>query len=185
LSPRPRWLSTGWAASLVLWSGIVGCSTPLGNPPEPPPASATAKWHARNGPLVAEYLETLPASGIGQPLKGIRLSGDSDAGRWLEGQTYLGVPTGLPVGVSVRLMDDGRRVLAYVWVDESAEDFSLEPCEAGEQEGIRARLAGGGPYAWTSLKRDHGVVYTACPPEDWIPADAPSRRSVDPSAAHP
>jgi hypothetical protein len=144
------------------------------------PPSASSEWYAANGPLLAEYLKTLPASSIGQPLKGIRLAGDPEESRWLEGQTYLGVPTGLPAGVGVRLVDDGNRVLAYLWLDAGAEPYGLEPCSSGEQKGIRARRAGGGPHAWKALEAQHGVVYTACPPEVWIPAWAPSRRPSPP-----
>jgi len=165
---------------LVILFGGFGCATPLvggGSPPEQRPFSATSEWHATNGPLLAEYLKTLPPSAIGEPLKGIRLSGVSGASRWLEGQVYLGVPTGLPEGVGARLVEDGQRVIAYVWIEEGGDALTLEPCEVGEQAGIRARLAGGGPFAWKQLRSDHGVVYTACPPEDWVRPDAPRQQS--------
>ncbi|HIL80795.1 MAG TPA: hypothetical protein EYG54_05975 [Myxococcales bacterium] len=166
--------SAAWAVLVVLLLPS-GCFTLLGGgggPPSPPPFSATSEWHASNGPLLAEYLKTLPPSAIGQPLKGIRLSGDSGASRWLEGQVYLGVPAGLPEGVGARLVDDGQRVIAFVWVEDGADALTLEPCETGEQAGIRARLAGGGPFAWKQLRAVHGVVYTVCPPEGWVPPDA-------------
>ncbi|MDE0884810.1 MAG: hypothetical protein OSB70_04700 [Myxococcota bacterium] len=159
----------------LLWLGFIACGHPFGSAPRERAASATPKWYAQNGPLLAEYLETLPSEQIGQPLKGIRLSGEAGAPRWLEGQTYLGVPSGLPEGISVRLVKDGARTFAYVWASDevwvSDEDagFSLEPCADGEQKGIRARQAGGGSYAWTVISPAHGVVYTACPPEDWLP----------------
>jgi len=156
-----------------VWLGS-GCSVPL--IPQAPVArvSATPEWFESNGPLLAEYLRTLPDSAIGQPLRGIRLSGKGEGLRWLEGQTYLGVPEGLPSGVEVRMIGDGRRVVAYVWVERGGGEYVLEPCESGEQEGIRARLAGGGPYAWKALKPEHGVVYTVCPPEEWVPDPLPS-----------
>jgi hypothetical protein len=179
--------SAAWAVLVVLLllCGGFGCLTLLGGggpPPLPPTFSATSEWHASNGPLLAEYLKTLPSSAIGQPLKGIRLSGDSGAPRWLEGQVYLGVPAGLPEGVGVRLVDDGQRVIAFVWVENGADALTLEPCEAGEQAGMRARLAGGGPFAWKQLRAEHGVVYTACPPGDWVLPDAPWRQ---PNSAPP
>ena len=152
-----------------------GCGYPLARSPAEARISATPEWFASNGPLLAEYLRTLPPSAVGKPLRGIRLSGESGDSRWLEGQTYLGVPDTIPAGVGVRMIDDGRRVVAYVWVERGGGEFLLEPCESGEQEGIRARRAGGGPYAWKTLKPQHGLVYTACPPEDWVPDDAPSR----------
>ncbi|MDG2332665.1 MAG: hypothetical protein P8Q97_00430 [Myxococcota bacterium] len=161
------------ACFLVLfWFGFTACANPLRSAPRERPASATPKWYAQNGPLLAEYLETLPPEQIGQPLKGIRLSGEADGLRWLEGQTYLGIPSGLPSGVSVRLVTDGARTFAYIWVNDEAAEFTLEPCADGEQKGIRARQAGGAPYAWTVISPAHGVVYTACPPESWLP-DAP------------
>lgn len=185
---RPRALSRRFAASYSAWSGwgvwgaalllgfALACGTPRGLEPRDIPASASDEWYAHNGPLLAEYLKTLPATAIGKPLKGIRLAGYSNDSRWLEGQTYLGVPPGLPEGVEARLVDDGTRVEAYLWVKPGAAPYALEACEAGEQEGIRARRAGGGVHAWMRLEAAHGVVYTACPPEAWIPASAPSRQ---------
>ena len=167
-----------WLLSRVLLLAlVVACGSQRGLPPRPVPPSADPEWFARNGPLLAEYLKTLPPHSVGQPLKGIRLSGDPDEARWLEGQVYRGVPNALPQGVGVRLMDDGERVVAYVWVEPGADGYVLEPCESGEQEGIRARLAGGGAHAWETLESRHGVVYTTCPPADWLSAE-----SRDPSS---
>jgi hypothetical protein len=159
----------------------LACGHPGGPSASQTPISATPEWFASNGPLLAEYLRTLPPTDIGKPLRGIRLAGEGASSRWLEGQTYLGVPGGIPAGVGVRLIDDGRRVVAYVWVEHGGGEYVLEPCESGEQEGIRARRAGGGPYAWKALKPEHGLVYTVCPPEDWIPDDAPSTRPAGPT----
>ena len=169
------------AVAVALFLGVaLACGTPRGLQPREIPASASEEWYASNGPLLAEYLKTLPASGIGKPLKGIRLAGNANDSRWLEGQTYLGIPSGLPDGVEVRLVDDGTRAVAYLWVMSGAEPYVLEACASGEQEGIRARRAGGGVHAWTKLEAAHGVVYTGCPPDAWIPAFAPSRQPEPP-----
>jgi hypothetical protein len=167
------WRDFGWVFACTLLVGGLGCGYSLGGANFQTPVSATAEWHASNGPLLAEYLKTLPQSAVGQPLKGIRLSGDSEGSRWLEGQIYRGVPVGLPEGLGVRLVDDGQRVLAFVWVENGAAAYELQACESGEQEGIRARLAGGGSYAWTRVLSEHGVVYTACPPPEWLPQEGP------------
>jgi len=158
---------------VLLTLGWLGCGHPLGSPPKERPISATPKWYAQNGPLLAEYLKTLSLEQMGQPLKGIRLSGEAGGPRWLEGQIYLGIPSDLPDGVSGRLVQDGTRTLAYLWVSDEVSGFSLEPCEDGEQQGIRARQAGGAPYAWNELISAHGVVYTACPPRAWLPEESP------------
>lgn len=162
----------------------LACGTSGGLQPRVIPATASEEWYASNGPLLAEYLKTLPASGIGEPLKGIRLAGNSKDSRWLEGQTYLGVPPGLPEGVEARLVDDGTTAGAYLWLNPGAEPYVLEACDSGEQKGIRARRAGGGVHAWTKLEAAHGVVYTACPPDAWIPEFAPSRQA-EPAAPGP
>lgn len=135
--------------------------------------SMTPQWYASNAPLLTDYLDTLPDTAIGQPIDGILLS---DGKRWLEGLVYLGRPAGLPEGVNVRLLDDGATPIAYVWLDPEAEPFVLEPCPSGPQRGIRARRAGGGPYAWRALEPEHGLVYTICPPASWLPVDRPSAR---------
>lgn len=135
--------------------------------------SMSPAWYQSNAPIMTEYLRTLPESAVGQPIDGILLS---DGQHWLAGTTYLGVPAGVPAGVNVRLVDDGTQVFAYLWLEEGAEPFVLEPCSDGPQRGIRARRAGGGAYAWRSLKPEHGLVYTQCPPPAWVPADRPSAR---------
>lgn len=176
---EPVRLRLGVSAFALVSLGLA-CGHPLGRPALETQISATPEWFASNGPLLAEYLRTLPPSAIGKPLRGIRLSAEDSDSRWLEGQTYLGVPGGIPAGVGVRMIDDGRRVVAYVWVEPGGGEYLLEPCESGEQEGLRARRAGGGPYAWKALKPEHGLVYTACPPEDWISDHAPSGRPAGP-----
>jgi len=136
--------------------------------PRPP------EWYASNAPLMVDYLDTLPDSRIGEPLQGILLS---DGERWLEGLVYLGDPVvPLPEGVNARLVDDGERAIAYLWLDAGAEPFTLSPCPDGPQRGIRAQRAGGAPYAWKALRPEHGLVYTLCPPATWLPADRPSAR---------
>lgn len=152
---------------------LAGCSG-LGafrSAAEPGPAlqpSANPVWYAENAPLIKAYLETLSDAAIGKPLPGIRLS---DGELWLEGYLYLGRPQSLPMGLSVRLVKSEKgQVYAYLWVKEGAPSFALEACESGPQEGIRARQAGGGAYTWKSLSWEHGVVYTECPPEAWLPA---------------
>jgi len=135
--------------------------------------SMTPQWYTSNAPLLIDYLDTLPDGKIGKPLDGILLS---DGKHWLAGLVYLGRPKGLPEGVNVRLLDDGQTAIAYVWLDPGAAPLTLEPCPSGSQRGIRARRAGGGPYAWRALEPEHGLVYTVCPPAAWLPADRPSAR---------
>lgn len=173
---RSRWTDTAdtAAAGLVLAIGLVAGGCGLvgggGGPPVFAP-SMSPGWYASNAPILTDYLDTLPNSSVGQPIDGILLS---DGQRWLAGETYLGEPTGLPEGVNVRLLDDGTMVIAYVWLDLGATALVLEPCADGPQRGIRARMAGGGSYAWRALEPEHGLVYTICPPDAWVPADRPS-----------
>ncbi len=167
-----RGLSICLALAVAIGSG---CGVPGlggGDPPEIQ-ESMSPQWFASNAPLLTDYLATLPAASVGSPIDGILLS---DGVRWLAGLTYLGEPAGLPEGVNVRLLDDGTIVTAYVWLDPGTASFSLQPCNDGPQRGIRARLAGGGAYAWRALEPDHGLVYTICPPAAWLPEDRPSNR---------
>ena len=152
---------------------VDGVSTGCRGGGPPPQEMPGPECSAGNVPIMTAYLETLPDDAIGAPVDGILLS---DGQRWLAGQTYLGAPAGLPDGVNVRLLDDGLLVTAFVWLDPGAEPFVLEPCDDGPQRGIRARQAGGGAYAWRALQAEHGLVYTICPPEAWLPADRPSAR---------
>lgn len=153
---------------LVLWiGGCMGCGA-IGPSRKPGPAlqpSADPAWYAENEILIVAYLDTLPDSSIGRPLSGIRLS---DGHLWLEGYTYLGKPVDPPPGVSIRLMEKGEKVYAYLWVEEGAAPFELASCETGDQVGIRARRAGGGVHAWKMLDSTKGVVYTECPPQAWL-----------------
>jgi hypothetical protein len=176
-----RYPKIGRLVAWMLLSSGMACGHPLGTVNAQAQVSATAEWHASNGPLLAEYLKTLPENAIGQPLKGIRLSGDSESPRWLEGQVYRGVPSGLPEGLGVRLVDDGQGVLAFVWLENGASPYELQACESGEQKGIRARLAGGGAYAWMRVRPEHGVVYTACPPVEWLPTEGSSSPVAPPA----
>ncbi len=176
-----RYPKLGRLVAWMLLSSGMACGHPLGTVNAQAKISATAEWHASNGPLLAEYLKTLPENAVGQPLKGIRLSGDSESSRWLEGQVYRGVPSGLPEGLGVRLVDDGQRVLAFVWLESGASPYELQACESGEQKGIRARLAGGGAYAWIRVRPEHGVVYTACPPVEWLPTEGSSSPVAHPA----
>jgi hypothetical protein len=41
---------------------------------------------------------------------------------------------------------------------------------------MRAVRLGGGAYAWKTLQPQHGVVFTPCPPDAWLPEDRPSNR---------
>jgi len=122
---------------------------------------------------MASYLETLPDSAIGEPLPGITIS---DGSLWLEGVTYLGRREDVREGLQVRLLDDGKLALAYLWLEPSAAPYPLEACPAPPFQGIRAVSLGGGPYAWKTLQAEHGVVFTPCPPEAWLPEDRPSNR---------
>ena len=133
--------------------------------------SMTPQWYAQNAVILTDYLETLPASQIGQPLSGILLS---DGKHWLAGEVYLGIPADLPEGVNVRLLRQDDEVTAYIWLDPGAAPLDLSPCESGPQRGIRARRAGGGTYTWRTLQADHGLVYTICPPAAWSPKNMPA-----------
>ena len=152
----------------LIFSGCAGLGE-FRSAAQPGPAlqpSANSTWYAENAPLIKAYLDTLSNAAMAQPLPGIRLS---DGELWLKGYRYLGIPQDLPAGLSVRLVksEDGQ-VYAYLWVTDGAPSFPLKACESGPQEGIRARQAGGGVYAWKSLSWEHGVVYTECPPEAWL-----------------
>lgn len=163
---------------LVVLAGSIGCGL-FGRSGGGEPVfteSMTPAWYAANAPLLTDYLDTLPGSAVGTRIDGILLS---DGQRWLAGTTFLGEPQGLPSGVNVRLLDDEVRVIAYVWLEEGAAPFTLEPCADGPQRGIRARRAGGGAYTWRALLPEHGLVYTICPPPAWVPAERPSARPSD------
>lgn len=164
---RPRAGLAGTLVLALLVGSCAGCGV-MGPSLEPGPAlqpTANPAWYAENEPLIMAYLETLPDSSIGKSLPGIRLS---DGNLWLEGYTYIGKPSDLPPGLSVRLVEKGDKVYAYLWVAESAAPFELDSCEGGDQQGIRARRAGGGVHAWKMLDAKRGVVYTECPPRAWL-----------------
>lgn len=135
--------------------------------------SMTPQWLAANEVILTDYLATLPDQAVGTQIDGILLS---DGKRWLAGETYLGEPAALTDGLNVRLLDNGQRVIAYLWLDPGTEPYVLEPCPDGPQKGLRARRAGGGAYAWKALRPEHGLVETLCPPPSWVPADRPSAR---------
>jgi len=158
---------------LVLTSVVLaaGCGRRLPSGSQQAPRGPD--WYATNIPLMAAYLDTLPDASIGKPLDGIAIS---DGGRWLEGVTYLGQPAGVPRGLQVRLVDDGKLARAYLWLEPDAGPYSLEACTEPPFKGIRAVRLGGGPYAWKTLLAEHGVVFTPCPPEAWLPEDRPSNR---------
>ena len=126
--------------------------------------SMSAQWYQQNAVIMIDYLNTMPPNRIGQKLPGILLS---DGDRWLAGDTYLGIPEDLPEGVNVRMIEEDSNRTAYIWLDKDAAPLPLEPCKDGPQRGIRARRAGGGPYTWRTLRADHGLVYTICPPPNW------------------
>ena len=150
---------------------VAGCGAIPGlrSAPDPGPAlqpSAAPLWYARNEPLIKAYLESLPNSAIGKSLPGIRLS---DGNLWLGEYTYLGPGLKTPPGLSVRLVENQQILYAYMWMEEGADPFVLTPCPDGPQKGIRARKAGGGVFAWKQLNAKEGVIYTECPPADWLP----------------
>jgi hypothetical protein len=161
-------MGPGWAlvALLLLFSSGCGGVGGARRPESPLEVPATREWYETNIPIVEAYLKTLPEDEVGKTIDGILLS---DGQRIFAGDTYLGAPTPLPSGVHARLMRHGERTVAYIWIDEGGESLPLEPCESGEQKGIRARRLGGGAYAWKSLTPAHGMVYTACPPRSWLP----------------
>ena len=153
----------------------------LGPAPKPGPAlqpSAAPAWYAQNGPIIRAYLESLPQSAVGSKLPGIRLS---DGKLWLEGLTYLGPGQNLPPGLLVRLVGDESALYAYLWLEEGAEPLLLTPCRDGPQKGIRSRQAGGGVFAWKQLSAKAGVVYTECPPAEWLPEGATLTRPPEAS----
>ena len=161
---------------LSLSVGCIGCAgiPGLSRSGVPGPAlqpTADPAWYKDNETILKAYLETLPNSSIGKVLPGIRLS---DGELWLEGYVYLGQGLNIPQGLSVRLVRKEDRTYAYVWVEEGSDSFKFEPCEERGQEGIRARQAGGGAFAWMELNAESGVVYTQCPPETWLPSSAVS-----------
>jgi hypothetical protein len=159
------------AALLLLVTIAGGCASRRDSGPSEP--LREPEWYATNLPLMTAYLQTLPDSAIGRPLDGILIS---DGRRWFEGVTYLGKPEGLPKGIEVRLLDDGVQPRAYMWVAPGGEPYPLESCTEPPFKGIRAVRLGGGPYAWKSLRPEHGVVFTPCPPPAWLPEDRPSNR---------
>jgi hypothetical protein len=149
---------------------FIACSGPGREPRAPtgPPITipGTAEWYLANEPLVEEYLTTLPDSARGSVLDGIKLS---DGRRWFAGSTYLGRVEGLPPGTHVALLREQDEVMAFMWIAEDGQPLPLEACESGQNKGIRARKLAGQVYAWKALSPGHGVVFTPCPPDAWIP----------------
>ncbi|MEE3327700.1 MAG: hypothetical protein VX252_10215 [Myxococcota bacterium] len=170
LSRRPGLallVSIGFLVPSLL--GGCGILSSIGPAPKPGPAlqpSAAPIWSLQNGPIIKAYLSSLPQSSVGTKLPGIRLS---DGNLWLKDYTYLGPGRNLPPGLSARFVEDESTLYAYLWMEEGAEALPLSPCEDGPQRGIRARQAGGGAFAWKHLSAKEGVVYTECPPADWLP----------------
>lgn len=167
---RPRAVSLAMiVVALAMLATSCSVFSALGPPPKPGPAlqlSANPAWYGQNGPIIKAYLASLPKSLVGSELPGIRLS---DGNLWLEGFTYLGPGRDLPPGLSARFVEDDAVVYAYLWMEEGAQPLSLESCADGSQKGIRARQAGGGVFAWKQLSAKEGVVYTECPPLNWLP----------------
>ena len=166
----------GIVFALSLLTSSCALVSRLGPAPKPGPAlqpSADPAWYVQNGPIIKAYLETLPGSSVGSELPGIRLS---DGKLWLEGSTYLGPGQNRPPGLVVRLVQDDSALYAYLWMKEGAEPLLLTPCPDGPQKGIRARQAGGGVFAWKQLSAKAGVVYTECPPAEWLPEGVPLTR---------
>ncbi len=151
---------------LVAGCGVIPGLRPASEPGPALQASAAPVWYARNEPLIKAYLESLPNSAIGKSLPGIRLS---DGNLWLGEYIYLGPGLKTPPGLSVRLVENQQILYAYMWMEEGADPYALTPCPDGPQKGIRARKAGGGAFAWKQLNAKEGVIYTECPPDDWLP----------------
>jgi len=166
-----------WASFLIAGCGVIPGLKPMTKPGPALQPSADPAWYARNEPLIKAYLQSLPNSAIGKSLPGIRLS---DGSLWLGEYTYLGPGLKTPPGLFVRLVENQQILYAYMWMEEGADPFMLTPCSDGPQRGIRARKAGGGAFAWKQLNAKEGVIYTECPPADWLPDDAlPTKASDD------
>jgi hypothetical protein len=161
-----RWSRVLGTLAVLTALACGGGAGPTKRPESALEVPASREWYETNIPIVEAYLKTLPESDVGQPIDGILLS---DGQRIFAGDIYQGVPPSLPVGVQARLMQHAERTVAYIWIEEGGEPLALEPCGSGEQEGIRARRLGGGTFAWKALTSKHGMVYTACPPESWLP----------------
>ncbi len=150
--------------------GLWGCRSPgAGSHPgkgAPSSIPGTPEWRESSTPIVKEYLTTLPEDAIGSELDGIRLS---DGKRWFQGHTYLGRPGDLPPLLRATVLRAEGRVVAFMWLEEGGEPFPLQQCE-GEESGIRARSLAGEVHVWRSLRAEHGVIYTSCPPAHWLPA---------------
>ncbi len=167
LPPLFRVLGAAWLAT------VAACGSPVGVSLSTIPFEKSSKpeWFDANAPLLTEYLKTLPLSAVGQPLKGIRLS---DGELWLADSIYLGEPDGLPEGLGARLIDESHGVVAYLWLEKGADPFALRRCESGAHKGLKALRAGGGVYAWQLLRAEHGLVYSVCPPDEWLTGLVPS-----------
>lgn len=155
------------ALALVLMLGCAGLPG-VGRSPDERPAHQRPRsdqWYESNAPLVREYLAHLPESAKGKPLAGIPLS---DGSRRFEGDVYRGRRQDLAPGLTVVLIEREGNVVAYFWLEEGSEPLPLEACEAGEDAGIRAYRLGGAAYAWRSVAPEHGILYTTCPPADWV-----------------
>jgi hypothetical protein len=166
--------STSLAGALGLALALSACGGGGGGPvydDRPPIARpGSPEWTRSSMPLVRAYLTTLSPLVVGQPLDGIRLS---DGRRWFEGYVYLGRPKGTPDDLFVVLMRDQAQILAFMWVEPGGEPFPLANCGGSHKPGIRARRLSGQVHTWKTVRPEHGIVYTTCPPEAWIPADLP------------
>ncbi len=178
-----HWKRTRPHASLGRGIGLlvlvaVGCGggAPAVDDRAPRARPGSPEWTRSSEPLVRAFLSTLSPLVIGQPLDGIRLSDDE---RWFEGDIYLGRPTGTPAGLFVVMLKHEGETLAYMWAEPEAEPFELEGCDEEHKPGIRARRLSGHVHTWKTVRPEHGVVYTECPPETWIPPGAASPGADD------
>jgi hypothetical protein len=62
---------------------------------------------------------------------------------------------------------DGK-VLAYMWAEPGAEPFALVGCSEAHKPGIRARRLSGHVHTWKTVRPEHGILFTSCPPATWI-----------------
>jgi hypothetical protein len=139
----------------------------------------THEWRRANEPLVKEYLVTLPASAVGQQLRGIRLS---DGHRWLEGYVLEGWRKDLLPEAHIILLSKDDYDYAYLWLEDGTEPLPMAACE-NDGEGVRVRRLSGEILPWRSLRPEHGVVYTLCPGN--LPAEARDNSSQGPPSPEP
>jgi len=140
----------------------------LGRARKPQPTHA--ELSARYDPPVIALLAGLGPQDVGRVLDGVRVEGEDDP--LLQGAEYLGRLPDTPPGVHVHLLRQEEAVLAYLWVDVGGPSWPLPECDP-RRAGFRARQLWGQIYTWRAAQAGDGVLVSACPPADWLPAAAP------------